>query len=91
MANKRSYIQARDLLAEAKAKINDYDSIMGRVHKDYEALRSVGIPCQAFKDDLKPTVIQVTRSCWNHKKKHPVKRTSKVENLKHHLCFDFAF
>jgi hypothetical protein len=88
---KRNYIQARNLLKEAKEKFKDYDSIIGRTHKDYEALRKTGILCKAFSINGNTTnKIVVTRQCWNHIFKHPIKRPSKIEKLERALCMPMA-
>ena len=51
-------------------------------------LRKTGILCPAFaKDGVEATPITVTRQCWNHVFKHPVKRQTKVEKLERALCF----
>lgn len=89
MAKQREYIQARNLLQEAKGKLKDYDSILGRAKTDYEKLREAGISCVAFSDE-KVTKITVTRQCWNHVFKHPVKRRKKVEKIERALCFPMA-
>ena len=88
MANKRNYIQARNLRAEAQEKLGDYEAIMGRAEKDYEALRKTGIPCKAFTE--KGDVIVVTRMCWNHLFKHPIKRPSRIEKLERALTLPLA-
>lgn len=91
MGKARKYIQARNLLEEARTKLKDFDAIMGRVNKEYDELRKMGIPCLAFKEEEgRSIVIQVTRQCWNHVFKHPVKRQSRVEKLERALCFDMA-
>lgn len=78
--------------AEAAAKLKDYDAIMGCVEQELETLRKTGIPCRAFTEnaDDEPEVIQVTRQCWNHVFKHPVKRQSRVEKLERALAFSSA-
>ncbi len=64
---------------------------MGTVREEYERLRETGIPCQAFaKDGNDSETLVVTRQCWNHVFKHPVKRQSKVEKLERALCFPMA-
>ncbi|MFH1546016.1 MAG: hypothetical protein ABIE14_01405, partial [Patescibacteria group bacterium] len=45
---KRNYIQARNLLQEAKAKIKDFNSVIGRTKDDYDKLRQTDILCNAF-------------------------------------------
>lgn len=77
---------------EARERIGDYDAIMGRAWQDFEKLRETGIKCRAFLQDANgdPEIIDVTRACWNHVFKHPVKRRSKVEKLERALCFPFA-
>ncbi len=88
---KRNYIQARNLLQEAKEKIKDYDAILGRTKKDYEQFRNKSILCKAFSINGKTThKITVTRQCWKHIFKHPVKRPSRVEKLERALCFPMA-
>lgn len=89
MAKSREYIQARNLLREAKAKIKDFDAIIGRTKKDYEKLRKTDISCEAFSND-KVIKITVTRHCWNHVFKHPVKRSTKIEKIERALCFPMA-
>lgn len=88
MVNKRNYIQARNLRAEAQGKLGDYEAIMGRTEKDYEALRKTGILCKAFKE--KGDVIIVTRMCWNHLFKHPIKRPSRIDKLERALTLPLA-
>lgn len=67
MGFRRNFIQARDLRKEAADKIKDYDSIIGRMKRDYESLRGAGIPCKAFlEEDGDPQIIVVTKQCWNH-------------------------
>jgi hypothetical protein len=91
MAKIRNYIQARNLFEEAKVKIKDFDAIMGQVKKEYDLFRGMGITCDAFKENnSKPIVIQVTKQCWNHVFKHPVKRQTRMEKLERALCFDLA-
>ena len=77
---------------EANAKLKDYNAIMGKVEQDLDELRKTGIPCKAFTENENdtPEVIQVTRQCWNHVFKHPVKRQSKVEKLERALAFPLA-
>ena len=88
---RRQYINARNLREEAEQKRKDYDAIIGRVQKEYDALRATGIPCRAFAKDAEEFhTITVTRQCWNHVFKHPVKRQSKVEKLERALCFPLA-
>lgn len=89
---RRSYIQARNLRAEAERKIKDYKAIMGRAWNDYQKVRNTGIPCRAFIDNenQEPENIQLTRQCWNHIFKHPIKRQSRAEKLERALCFDMA-
>lgn len=88
---KRNYIQARNLLQESKERIKDYDSILGRTKKDYEQSREKGISCRAFSVNGKiAQKIIVTRQCWNHVFKHPVKRPSRIEKLERALCFPMA-
>jgi hypothetical protein len=88
----RRYLQTRNMRTEAAAKLKDYAAIMGRVEQELEALRETGIPCKAFTEaeDDRPETIQVTRQCWNHVFKHPVKRQSKVEKLERALAFASA-
>lgn len=88
----RRYLQTRNMRTEAASKLKDYDAIMGRVEKELDALRKDGIPCKAFteNDTDAPEAIQVTRQCWNHVFKHPVKRQSKVEKLERALAFPSA-
>ena len=88
----RRYLQTRNMRTEAALKIKDYDAIMGRVEQDLNALRTDGIPCKAFmeNDSDEPESIQVTRRCWNHVFKHPVKRQSKVEKLERALAWPSA-
>ena len=86
----RNFIQARNLLREAKEKLKDYDAVIGSVKKDYDVLRKTGIPCKAFLDEDKQNIIIVTRQCWNHVFKHPIKRQSKIEKLERALCFAMA-
>ena len=91
MGFRRNFIQARNLRKEAAEKIKDYDSVIGRMRRDYEALRSSGIPCKAFlEDDGEAQIIAVTKQCWNHLFKHPIKRPSKIEKLERALCFPMA-
>lgn len=92
MANRRQYIQARDLKKEAEEKLKDYDAIMGRTWNDYRNLCDTGIECGAFGSDQgnKRSVIHVTRNCWNHVFKHPVKRQSRIEKLERAICLDLA-
>ena len=84
----RSYIQARNLKAEASAKIADFKAIIGRTKNDYEKLRVTGVKCKAFSE--KEIDIQVTRMCWNHVFNHPIKRRSKVEKLERAICLPMA-
>jgi hypothetical protein len=88
----RKYLQTRNMRAEAQAKLKDYDAIMGRVEQELESLRTEGIPCKAFAENENddPEIIQVTRRCWNHVFKHPVKRQSKVEKLERALAWPSA-
>jgi hypothetical protein len=88
----RRYLQARNLRAEAEAKLKDFDAIMGKVEQELDQLRETGIPCRAFTENEtdEPEVIQVTRQCWNHVFKHPVKRQTKVEKLERALAFPMA-
>ncbi len=91
MVKKREYIQARNLLAEAKAKIKSYDAVLGTVRKKYETLRKTGIPCKAFSvSGIAEKKITVTRQCWNHLFKHPTKRKTRIAKLERALCFDMA-
>jgi len=88
---KRNYIQARNLLEEAKEKLKDYDSVLGRTKKEYEVLRKKGILCKAFSINGKTTQkITVTRQCWNHVFKHPIKRPSRIEKIERALCLPMA-
>lgn len=88
----RKYLQTRNMRSEAQAKLKDYEAIMGRVEQEWSSLRSQGIPCRAFteNDADAPEVIQVTRRCWNHVFRHPVKRQSKVEKLERALAWPSA-
>ena len=88
----RKYLQTRNMRAEAQAKLGSYDSVMGRVEQELEKLRPTGIPCRAFieNDQDEPEVIEITRRCWNHVFKHPVKRQSKVEKLERALAWSSA-
>lgn len=89
---RRRYENARDFREEAKRLLKDYDAIMGRTRQEFERLRKTGIRCRAFLSDAdgEPEVIEVTRQCWNHVFKHPVKRRTKAEKLERALCFPFA-
>lgn len=89
---RRRYENARDFREEAKRRLGDYDAIMGWTWQEFEKLRRVGIPCKAFLSDLngEPEFIEVTRHCWNHLFKHPVKRRTKAEKLERALCFPLA-
>lgn len=91
-SNRRSYINARDLRKEAQEKIADYDAILGRIQKDYDSLRELGIECKAFLEsgDKDSESIAVSRMCWNHVFRHPVKRQSRIEKLERALCFPLA-
>ncbi|HBB02399.1 MAG: hypothetical protein US89_C0013G0018 [Candidatus Peregrinibacteria bacterium GW2011_GWF2_38_29] len=86
----RKFLQKRNLLEESKSKIKDYDAIIGRTRKDYELLRKIGIPCKAFIDGNQIQTIQVTKQCWNHIFKHPIKRQSRIEKLERALCLNMA-
>jgi hypothetical protein len=88
----RRYLQTRNMRTEAQAKLKDYDAIMGKVEQELDGLRATGIQCKAFMENEgePPEVIQVTRQCWNHVFKHPVKRQSKVEKLERALAFPSA-
>ena len=90
--HRRQFINARNLREEAKQKLKDYDAIMGEARKEYEKLRTTGIPCRALLDseDGEPETIHLTRQCWNHVFKHPVKRKSKVEKIERALAFPLA-
>ena len=92
MPNSRHYIQARNLRQEAEEKLKDYEAIMGRVWSDYRKLCDAGIECAAFgnDDNSKSHMVYVTRNCWNHVFKHPIKRQSKIEKLERALCLDLA-
>lgn len=91
MAYKRTYLQARNLREEATGKIKDYDSIFGSMKKDYEFLRTTGIPTKAFVDeDGEAQIVVVTKQCWNHLFNHAHKRPSKIEKLERALCFPMA-
>lgn len=91
MAFKRDYIQARNLRKEAEIRLKDYESILGSMKKEYEALRPTGIPCRAFLEDGgEAQVITVTKQCWNHLFRHPIKRPSKIEKIERALCFPMA-
>ena len=71
---KRNYIQARNLLQEAKEK-----------------LRETGILCRAFSINGETSQkITITKQCWNHVFKHPVKRPSRIEKLERALCLPMA-
>jgi len=87
--NRREYINARNLLEEAKSKLKDFDTIMGSVKREYEKLRETGILCKAFNENESddPEIIEVSRLCWNHVFKHPHKRGTKVEKIERALCF----
>jgi len=88
---KRNYIQARNFLKEAKEKIKDFKSILGRTRKDYEELRQKEIVCKAFQDNGNESLrISVTRQCWNHVFNHPVKRPTKIDKIERALCFPMA-
>lgn len=88
----RKYLQTRNMRAEAAARLQDYDAIMGRAEQELGALKDDGIPCRAFADSDKdaPEVIQITRRCWNHVFRHPVKRQSKLEKLERALAWPSA-
>lgn len=91
-SSRRQYINARNLKSEALQKLTDYDAIMGRTQKDYDALRAEGIPCKALAESPESATekIEVSRMCWNHVFHHPVKRQTKVEKLERALCFPMA-
>ena len=78
--------------SEAAEKLHAYDSIMGTVEAELNILRTTGISCKAFSenDHDDPEIIYVTRRCWNHVFKHPVKRQSKVEKLERALAWPLA-
>ena len=86
----RVYINARNLRQEAQQKLKDYDAIMGRASKEFDELQSAGIPCRAFSDEQATEIIDVTRQCWNHLFKHPIKRRSRVEKLERALSLPLA-
>jgi hypothetical protein len=86
----RVYLNARNLRDEAQCKLKDYDSVMGHANALFETLQAKGIPCRAFSDSGKSEIVEVTRQCWNHLFKHPVKRRSKVEKLERALCLPLA-
>ncbi len=88
----RKYINARNLQEEAKQKLKDYDAIIINLKKEYETLRKTGIQCNAFTDgeNSKTETIYVTRLCWNHVFKHPIKRQLKIEKLERALAFSLA-
>src|SRR3990167_9113688 len=87
----RQFLQARSLRQEAAERLMNYDAVLGRTWKDYEALRETGILCHAFlENDGKPETIAVTRMCWNHVFKHHHKRGSKLEKLERALSFPLA-
>ena len=90
--SRRKYLQTRNMRSEAAAKIQSYDSIMGTVELELNGLKSKGIPCKAFteNENEQPEIIQVTRRCWNHVFKHPVKRQSKIEKLERALAWSSA-
>lgn len=87
--NRREYINARNLLEEAKSKLKDFDTIMGSMKSEYDKLKEEGIPCKAFSENEsdEPEMIEVTRLCWNHVFKHPHKRGTKIEKIERALCF----
>ncbi|MFH1444682.1 MAG: hypothetical protein ABIG34_04845 [Candidatus Peregrinibacteria bacterium] len=88
----RKYLQTRNMRTEAVAKLHSYDAIMGTAEKEIEELRSTGISCKAFteNDNDESEIIQVTRRCWNHVFRHPVKRQSKVQKLERALAWPLA-
>lgn len=88
----RRYLQTRNMRSEAQGKLKDYDAIMGRVEKEIESLKADGIRCGAFteSENDEQEVIQITRRCWNHVFKHPVKRQSKVAKLERALAWPSA-
>jgi hypothetical protein len=77
---------------EAAAKLGAYDAIMGSLEQEIEKLRTTGILCKAFteNDNEEPEIIQVTRRCWNHVFKHPIKRQTKLEKLERALAWPLA-
>ncbi|MBU0767127.1 hypothetical protein KKF55_05125 [Patescibacteria group bacterium] len=87
---RRQYLNARHLVNEAVEKIKDYEGIMGSTRMKFEELRKNGVPCKAFSDNSDVDTIEVTRQCWNHLFKHPVKRRSKEEKLERALCLPLA-
>ncbi|MFH1375972.1 MAG: hypothetical protein ABIH35_04875 [Patescibacteria group bacterium] len=88
----RRYENAKDFRSEAKLKIGDYDSIMGRTKQEFIEVRKTGIKCRAFLSAKNKTleIIEITRTCWNHLFKHPTKRRSKTEKLERALCWPYA-
>ncbi|MEK7529247.1 MAG: hypothetical protein AAB592_05770, partial [Patescibacteria group bacterium] len=91
MAFQRNYIQARNLRKEAESKLASFDSILGHMKKEYDTLRISGIPCGAFLEDGgNSQIVIVTKQCWNHLFKHPVKRSSRIEKIERALCFPMA-
>lgn len=90
MKSKRNFIQARNLLLEAKSQIQEYYNILRKVREKYEKLRKTNIYCKAFTEDHSPKIILVTRQCWNHVFRHTQKRRSNLRKLERALCFDLA-
>lgn len=90
--SRRQYLQSRDLRREAEEKLPQYKTILRSAEAELDRLRVTGIPCRAFLDNDtdSPEVIQVTRQCWNHVFKHPVKRQTKLEKLERALCLPLA-
>lgn len=88
----RKYLQTRNMRTEAESKLKDFDSIMGKLEQEFDALRAKGIPCKAFaeNDSDDPEIIQVSRRSWNHVFRHPVKRQSKAEKLERALAWPLA-
>ena len=88
---KRNYIQSRNLLKEAQEKLRDYDAVLGRTWADYDQLRNKGVDCKAFSlQGEESEKVEVTRQCWTHVFKHPVKRSSRIEKIERALCFPMA-
>ncbi len=88
----RKYLQTRNMRIEAAEKLHAYSAIMGKVEQEIESLRDTGIPCKAFTENEgdDPEIIQVTRRCWNHVFRHPVKRQTKLEKLERALAWPLA-
>ncbi len=86
----RQYIQSRNIQREAVDRLADFDAILGRAKNEYDKLRASGIVCQAFQENGEIETIDVTRHCWNHLFKHPVKRPSKIEKLERAIVLPLA-